>query len=689
MPEITLQQAFDLAIQHHQAGRLSDAESLYRQILAVDARHSGCLHYLGVIAQQVGRHDLAVELIRQSLSIQPNDPAAHSNLGNALKDLRLLDEAIAAYREAIVLQPDYPEAHNNLGNALRSSGQLEAAVSACRRALALRPAYPEAHNNLGNVLKDQGQLDEAIAAYRRALTLRPDYAEAHNNLGTAFGQKGQLDEAIAALRQAVALHPAFPEAYSNLGNAQRDKGRLDEAIAAYRQALVLQPNLAEAHSNLGNALKEEGQLDEAITAFRRALALRPDYPEAHSNLIFCLNYSPEHDVSGIAAEARRWNAAHAEPLRPRIKPHRNERSPQRRLRIAYISPDLREHAVARFLLPLLANHDHKAHEIFAYADVAAPDATTRQLRLFTDHWRSIVGLSDEQVADVIRRDGIDILVDLALHTAGNRLLVFARKPAPVQVTYLAYAGTSGLSTMDYRLTDPFLDPPGSNDGHYSEKSFRLPKTYWCYAPTCPEIPVGPLSALEGRGVTFGSLNNFSKINASVLDLWLKILHAVPDSRLVLHANEGSHRQRILDLLARAGIAPERLSFTGRRPIADYYRGYHEIDIALDPFPFAGGTTSCDALWMGVPLVTLSGQTPVSRAGLSLLSNLGLPELVAHTAEDYVRIAVNLAGDLPRLAELRASLRARMEASPLMGSLAFTRDIETAYRIMWRAWCAQP
>jgi predicted O-linked N-acetylglucosamine transferase (SPINDLY family) len=313
---------------------------------------------------------------------------------------------------------------------------------------------------------------------------------------------------------------------------------------------------------------------------------------------------------------------------------------------------------------------------------------TPQLRQHTDHWRSIVGLSDEQVAELIRQDQIDVMVDLTLHAARNRLLVFARKPAPVQVTYLAYAGTSGLSTMDYRLTDPFMDPAGVNDAHYAEHSFRLPKTYWCYAPTCPEIPVGPLRALAGGGVTFGSLNNFSKINPSVLELWIKILHAVPGSRLVLHAHEGSHRQRVLDLMARAGITPERLSFAGRRSIADYYRGYHEIDIALDPFPFAGGTTSCDALWMGVPLVSLCGQTAVARAGLSLLSNVGLPELVAHTAEDYVRIAAELAGDLPRLAELRATLRARMEQSPLMDAPAFARDIEAAYRTMWRTWCEQ-
>jgi predicted O-linked N-acetylglucosamine transferase (SPINDLY family) len=293
------------------------------------------------------------------------------------------------------------------------------------------------------------------------------------------------------------------------------------------------------------------------------------------------------------------------------------------------------------------------------------------------------------VAELIRQDQIDILVDLALHTAGNRLLVFARKPAPVQVTYLAYAGTSGLSAMDYRLTDPFLDPPGSNDAHYSEKSFRLPKTYWCYAPTCPEIPVGPLPALLCGEVTFGSLNNFSKITAPVLALWNQVLQAVPGSRLLLYAQEGSHRQRTLERLAQNGIDPQRVRFVGRRPIADYYRGYHEIDIALDPFPFAGGTTSCDTLWMGVPLVSLCGHTAVARAGSSLLSNLGLPELIARTPEDYVRIAAELAGDLPRLAELRSTLRARMEASPLMDAPAFARDIEAAYRQMWRTWCEQP
>jgi len=582
MAQLTVQQVFDLGLQHQQGGRLQEAENLYRQILIQQPAHFDATHLSGVIALQTGRLDLAVELIGRAIALRPGDADAHSNLGVALKDKGRLDEAIAAWRRAIALNPDLPEAHTNLGNALR---EIE-------------------------------KLDEAVAAFRRAISLRPEYAEAHNNLANA-----------------------------------KDQGQLDDAISAWRQSIVLNPNL----------------------------------PKTHSNLILALHYHPAYDAQAIAEEHRRWSRRHAEPLRPFIRPHHNDRQPDRRLRIAYISADFREHSVGRFLLPLLCHHDHEAYQIICYSDVQIGDAMTDTLRACVDEWNEIAKYTDERVAEKIREDKIDILVDLAAHTAANRLRVFARKPAPVQVTYLAYCSSTGLEAMDYRLSDPYLDPNGE-ESFYSEQTVRLPDTYWCYQSIAASPEVGPVPALAQGFITFGSLNNFCKVSSQALNLWMELLGAIPKSQLILSSPEGSHRQKILDLFKQAGIDPQRLRFVGKVPFSDYLKLYGQIDIALDPFPFNGGTTTCDALWMGVPVVTLRGRTAVGRAGSSILCNIGLPELIAQTPRQYVQIATALAGDLPRLAELRRTRSVRMGTSPLMDARKFARNTEAAYRRMWRTWC---
>jgi predicted O-linked N-acetylglucosamine transferase (SPINDLY family) len=330
---------------------------------------------------------------------------------------------------------------------------------------------------------------------------------------------------------------------------------------------------------------------------------------------------------------------------------------------------------------LFQHHDHAQFEVFCYAQVPSPDAMTRRLQQHADHWRTIVGLSDEQVASQIRLDGIDILVDLTLHMASNRLLVFARKPAPVQVTYLAYCGSSGMSAIDYRISDPYLDPPGSDLSCYSEETVRLPRTYWCYQPGASPAPA-PAPALKNGFITFGCLNNFAKVSPVALDLWATILVAVPKSRLIIHASPGAHLNDIARRMERAGVEASRVLFIGKQPWAAYMQTYAEIDIALDPFPYAGGITTCDALWMGVPAVTLSGETAVGRGGRSILSNLGLMELIAFSPDQYARIAIDLAQDRDRITDLRDRMQDRMLASPLMDAPRFARDMEAAYRQMW-------
>jgi protein O-GlcNAc transferase len=789
--DMTIQQALELALQHHQSGRLHEAERIYRQILAREPNHADALHLSGLIAHKAGQNQRAVELItraiqvnpseavfqnnlgialvaldrknqaiaayrtalhlksdyaeahynlgavqqamgrldeaiaayrqaialrpnyaeahsnlgnsligngqldeaiaayRQAIAIRPNLPEAHSNLGNALHDKRQLDEAIAALRQAIAIRPNYAEAYYNLGNALKDKGQLDEAITQYRLAIGLKPNLAIAYNNLGNALKDKGQLDEAIAAYRKAIRIKSDYAEAHNNLGNALKVRGQSDQAIAACRQSIALKPNLPEAHNNLGNALKDKGQLDQAIAAYRQAIALKPNLPEAHNSLGIALKDKGQFDQAIAAYRAAIALRPNYAEAHSNLIFSLHYDLNSSAKTIGKYLKTWNKRHAEPLSKFIQPHLNDRGTDRKLRIGYVSEDFCQHVVGWNLLTLLQERDRKYMEIFCYSGVVNPDAMTAWIQSLVDGWRSIVGVDDQNAAEMIRNDKIDILVDLTLHSAGNRLLIFARKPAPVQVTFMGYPGSTGLDVVDYRLTDPYLDPPGLDDEYYSEESVRLPHTFWCYHPLTSEPGVNALPALQNGYVTFGCLNNFCKVNDGVLELWAKVLAVVPQSHLMLLAPQGQAREHVLARLNQEGIGSARIEFQVRQPRIEYLKLFNQIDVGLDTFPYNGHTTSLDSFWMGVPVATLVGQTVVGRAGWSQLCNLNLRELAAQTPEEYVKITVQLANDQPRLSELRRTLRLRMQASPLMDAPRFARNVEAVYRAMWRKWCQMP
>ena len=650
----TISEALAIAAAHHQAGRLQAAEQLCRQILAVEPQQAGAWHLLGVVAYQLGRHEAAIEQIERAIALDGNQAAFHNSLGTALQQRRKLDEAIACYRRALELKPDFAAVYNNLGIALKDQGKLDEAAACHRRTLELLPEFAGAHNNLGNFLQDQGKLDEAAACHRRAVELNPDYAEAHNSLGYAL----------------------------------KGLGRLDEAVACFRRALELKPGYAQAYNNLGNVFSDQGKLDEAVACHRRAVELKPDYAEADSNLVYTLNFCPGYDARSIYEEHRRWNRQHAQPLATFIAPHANDRSPDRRLRVGYVSPDFRGHPVGRFLLPLLQSHDHQRFEIFGYASVRVADAITARCRGLVDVWRDALGWSDGQLARTIREDRIDVVVDLTMHMAHGRLLALARKPAPVQVTYLAYCGTTGLATIDYRLTDPYLDPPGQNEAFYTEQTLHLPETYWCYAPLSATPPVEPLPAAQAGVVTFGCLNNFCKVSGRALDTWSRLMQRVPSSRLLLHAQPGSHRDTVRDHLARQGIAPERLTFSGTLPVVQYLGLYGRIDVALDPFPYGGGATTCDALWMGVPVVSLAGTTAVGRGGVSILTNVGLPELIARDEAEYVRIAAELAGDLSRLGQLRATLRDRMQQSPLMDAPRFARNIEAVYRRIWRQWCAQ-
>lgn len=491
---------------------------------------------------------------------------------------------------------------------------------------------------------------------------------------------GRLDLAELMFRQII-THSPSAEAYFNYGKVLKDLGRLDESADAYRHAIALRPDLSEAYNNLASVLKETGQLDEALSCYRKSLSLRPDQ-RVFSNPLYLLWFLPQYDATRILEEHRAWGRMCSESVAKFSHPH-VDRNPARRLRIGYVSPDFRAHVVGFNLLPLFREQENEQFEVFCYSNVAAPDALTQQFRSLANHWREIRSLDDQRAAELVHADQIDILVDLSLHMSENRLSVFARKPAPIQVTFGGYPGTTGLPEIDYRLTDPFLDDP-AQEPSYSEESIYLPHSFWCYRPF-HQLPITPLPALRNSYITFGCLNNFSKVNEQVLELWARVMAELPESRLILMSRPGSHRQRTLNAFAKCEISSGRLRFVDFQPLEDYLQTYHEIDIGLDTFPYNGHTTSLDSYWMGVPVVTLKGGTVVGRAGYSHLSNLGLADLVANNPEKFVATAVKLASDMGRLATSRNELRDRMRASPLMNAEGFARGIEGAYRQMWRKW----
>jgi protein O-GlcNAc transferase len=674
------------ATAHYDAGRPAEAEAACRRVLAAAPGHLDALNLLAVAQQARGRLDDAVATYRGLIGLAPDYAEAYANLGLALRQQGRADEAIAVYRQAIARKPDHAETHCSLGNALLGQGQRDDAVAAYRQAVAIRPGYAEAHAHLGGALHEQGRLDEAVAACRRAIALRPDLAEAHNNLGNALRAQGKLREAAAAYRRAVAIWPDYVVAHANLGNVLRDEGRLTEAVAAYRQAIAIRPDFALAHCNLGNALQDQGLLDDAMAAFRRALAIDPRYAAAHSNLLMCMHYAESVSSADLHAEA----LAFGRHLVRESLPHDNGRDAERRLRIGYVSADFRNHPVGYFLARALAARDRATADVCCYADQLADDAMTARLRDHADQWRNIFGLSDADAAALIRRDAIDILVDLAGHTANNRLPMFALRPAPVQATWLGYFDTTGLPAMDGILADRFVAPVAEED-RFTETVWRLPDIYLCYAPHEIDVAPAPPPVLANGFVTFGCFNNHAKITAGTLRVWAAVLRAVDGARLFLK-NRSLADPAVADALVAAfaahGIARDRLILEGHSPLADLLAAYNRVDIALDPFPFGGGTTTAEALWMGVPVISLRGDRWVGRMSEGMLATIGLADLVAENADDYVGKATRLAGDLRHLVTLHEGLRRMVLASPFCDGERFARALDATYRDMWRRWCAR-
>jgi protein O-GlcNAc transferase len=577
----------------------------------------------------------------------------------------------------------------------QGAGRMREAEALLRQLLIGNPKNPEMlaeiHSNLGFLCGISDRRPETLAHLQKAAQLKPADPVIQCNLASALELSGRMEDAVSALGRAVQLKPDLWPAHNNLGNILRSLGRLTEATDAFRRALAIKPDHAEAHNNLAGALKDQGLIAEALDEYRLALELKPDYARAHSNLLLALHYQ-EQDPKAVLAEHLNWARRHAEPLAHQIRPHDNEPSPDRKLRIGYISPDFRRHSVGYFIEPLLTYHDHEKFEVHCFADEIWSDATTGRFGRFADQWNNIRGRSDDDVAKLVRDHGIDILIDLAGHTGQSRLLVFARKPAPLQASYLGYPDTTGLSAIDYRITDALADPPGMTDDFYTERLVRVPRCAWCYQAPSPAPEVVPLPAAQSGHIIFGCFNILPKITARMMELWSRVLTSVPASTLLLKnrsLGDRSVADRLRQEFSAHGVSEDRLELRGNEPsYQDHLKLYDRLDIVFDPFPYHGTTTTCEALWMGVPVVSLAGKAHCSRVGVSLLSAIGLEELVAHSADDYVRIAVELAGDLSRLADLRSGMRDRMARSPLCDGKGFTRSLEEAYRQMWRSWCSK-
>lgn len=597
--------------------------------------------------------------------------------------------AEASYRAVLAREPGHPQANNNLAVLLRRAQRWEEAAVCLRMAVAGWPEDAGVRSNLACTLGDQGRVVEALAAMRVALALSPEAPGSWFNAGNLLKSAQNREGAKLAYRRAIRLNPDMGEALSNLGDCQREDGALTQAVESYLAAIRARPDLPQPFVNLGEALKEQGRISEAIGILQKGLEHHPDMALMRSNLLLTLHYSPWIPPEVIARAHRHWSERHARPLFDGTKRFANDRDPDRRLRVGYVSPDFCHHACAHFIEPLLREHDRGTVEVLCYATARRRDDMTLRMEALAAGWRSLSDLDDAAAAALIERDGVDILVDLAGHTAGGRPLLLARRPAPVQVTWLGYPDTTGMPVVDWRLTDAIADPPGGTAGRHAERLVRLPRGFLAFQPPAGAGPVADPPALANGFVTFGSFNSLAKVTPEVVRVWSALLARVPSARLLLKSRgfeDVAVRSAVLHDFVRRGVRPERIELLApMESVADHLRTYDRLDVALDPFPYNGTTTTCEALWMGVPVVTLAGRHHVARVGASLLARCGLEELVREDEAGYVEAAAALAGDLARLCGLRRNMRARLKGSALLDHRGFARSVEEAYRAMWRDW----
>jgi protein O-GlcNAc transferase len=614
----------------------------------------------------------------------PNDLAdALITEGNRAEDSGSLREACERYRKAVAAAPGYARAHLNLGIGLEASGDAGGAIKSFEAALAIEPRNPFANYNLGNLLSRRGDPERAEELLRLALSARPEFPEALLALSNVLDLRGESEAAAAALQTALEQRPDYVGALYNYGVLLRKSQRLAEAEAALRRAIEIDPRFLPAHEALGSVLRGQSKIGEALACFAAARKLAPEKLDLESAELFTLTCSEDLGSDALFARHKAFGER-LEKAVPRRFQFRNLKDPERRLRIGYLSGDFWRHPVALFALPVIERH---AEEVFCYSTGATADEVTRALEEGADVFRDVQSMSDDELADTIHEDEVDILVDLSGHSGVFRLGVLAQQPAPVQAAWLGYLNTTGLTRVHYRICDRYSDPEPLADAFHTETLVRLPHSQWCYRPFIADIPVADLPSKKNGFVTFGSFNHVSKLSPGIRGLWADILKRMPDSRLLLAGvPDGPAKEGLLADLKGAGVSAARIATLPYAALDDYLRSIGGVDIALDTTPYSGGTTTCDALWMGVPVVALQGSRSISRSAASVLSSVGLADWIAATPEDYVRLAAGFARDRARLSDLRGSLRQKMQRSPIMDETAFVRDLENAYRTMWRAWC---
>jgi predicted O-linked N-acetylglucosamine transferase (SPINDLY family) len=700
------------------ARRLEEAIQSFQQALLIKPNFAEAHNNLGSAYIELRQFENAMASYRHAVLAKPDFAAAHCSLGNVLHHTGQLDEAATSYRRAIKAQPIFVEAYSNLGAVLRDLGQFDASIASYEQALAIQPNYPEINIKLGVMLRDIGQLGNAAVCFQRelliqpndekslsnlgltqlmlgkfdkaeinlrhAISIDPNSVEVNNNLGLTLYSIGQYKEAELCFRKALQLRPDYAEAYNNLANTQKDSGEINSALISYQQALTLNPSFTVAYNNIAGVFLGIGDISSALENYRRAIQLKPDYFNAHSSLLFCLNYNLIQSEDYLA-EARCFGENVSQKVTARFDTWQCNPSPER-LRVGIVSADLSHHPVGYFTESLLTQLVSSRIELIAYPTQPKEDDLTARIKPRFSAWKTLVGLSDQAAAQLIHNDGVHVLLDLSGHTAKNRLPVFAWKPAPVQCTWLGLPTTTGVAEMDYVLGDPIATPP-EDASHFSEQIWRLPETYICLSVPEGVQTVATLPALRNGFITFASFNNLAKMNDATVALWARILKAIPTSRLLLKTKQLKDQSILSATLQRFvvhDIDIERLTLEGpTEQRTNHLENYHRVDIGLDPYPYPGVTTSAEALWMGVPVLSMQGDRFMSRTAASIAYNAGLPDWVARNEDDYVAKAIQFSQDIPRLAVLREGLREQVRLSPLFDAPRFAKNFEEALWGMWQ------
>jgi len=721
MTEQNIAEMLDRAKELEKVGKSGEAAAIYQKILDIKPDHVEALHLYSTIAISKEDWGLATNLIQRAIAAAPNMAFLHANLGLAYRRSGQTQNAINSYMRAIELDPSAIDVFIYFGSLLGECKLFDEAIQIYKKIIELNENIPEAYLGLGIIYLSQSLHQKAVEAFSLALKLKSDYLDAMNGLGIAQMCLGLDKDAYNTFLWVLRICPESAIALFNLGLLEEESRNYEKAYDFYSRAAIYKPNDIETINNLGRisilmhnpikaheaiqaALKIDplnlkalnnlalqqgsiGDLDSSIATLRKILSLAPQEIETHSNIIFFMHYMQGIEPKAILDECTIWSNKFESPILSQTMPSHRDTVHGRKLRVGFVSPDLCQHSVGRSLVQLFASHDSSQYDIYCYSNSNFSDHITMELQCHSNMWRNIKQSSDLDAAKLISADQIDILIDLSLHSGNNRLLIFAHRPAPIQISYLGYPSTTGMKSMDYRISDRYMDPENEISQLYCEETLYL-SSYWCYSEPTVKIPVfvSTLPALKNDFITFGCLNNISKISQPAIQCWTRLLKEIPNSRLLLYCPEGDHRDAFIEKFSNGGIDKSRISLTARQFFAQYFESYHQIDIALDPFPFGGGITTCDAIYMGVPVVSLRGKTAVGRGGTSILSNIGMPDLIASSQEEYISIAKGQCSDLEGLAATRRGLREKFQQSPVMDGKRFAAEMEQIFRHVWVKHC---